>query len=992
MSGKTKRLLSLVLALVLLLALLPGGALAEDVFLSGECGDDLSWVLYHGGLLTISGTGAMYDYPRNAEYASWYGNQMIITEIVIAEGVTGIGNRAFYGCTALQRITIPASVTSIGDNAFFNCDSLTEITVPATVTRLGDGPFASCRRLTDIKAEEANPAFTAVEGVLFDKSGTALIQFPGGRSGAYSIPEGVTDIRPEAFRGCFSLTGVTIPDGVTTIGCSAFYDCRALKGASIPDSVTTVEDKAFFSCGAMTELTIGNSVTTIGEFAFGDCRSLTFVAVPDSVTSIGVAAFSGCSALTGAVLGSGLKNIVEAPFAGCGAMTHITVAASNPYFRDIDGVLFNKSGTTLIQFPRGRSGAYAIPDGVTDFGPAAFSGCKALTGVTIPDSVTAIGERVFSGCKALTDMTIPNSVTSIGSDAFSGCSALAEVNIPDSVTRLGSHAFAECSSLTRVTVPGSITRIGNYAFSHCTGLIDVVLRDNIREIGEGAFIGCSDLTSIIIPNSVTSVGARAFQNCLSLADVYFVGTTQEWFSISMASGNECLRRTELLCLTPLRITKQPANCAAPEGGRAYFSLKAQGEDLSYQWYVKNPGAEEFSKSKVTSPSYSTVLTEAKNGRQIYCIVTDAMGNTVQSDTVTMTIEAPAFGTPALKSAAAGTNGVTVSWGEVSGAVRYRVYRRNGSGGWVGLGDVTGTGYTDTDVAPGAAYTYTVKAWNGTEWSGFDPAGITVTVRDVFTAPVLTGAAAGTDGVTVSWSEVSGAVSYRVYRKTDSGWLGLGDVTGTSFTDAAVASGVTYTYTVKAYNGSAWSGFDAKGVSATAKDAFGAPVLKSAAAGTNGITVTWNAVSGAKSYRVYRKTDSGWIGLGDVTETSFTDADVVSGTTYTYTVKAYNGSAWSGFDAKGVSATAKDAFGAPVLKSAAAGTNGITVTWNAVSGAKSYRVYRKTDSGWIGLGDVTETSFTDADVVSGVAYTYTVKAWNGAAWSGFDAGGVSAAAE
>jgi fibronectin type 3 domain-containing protein len=122
------------------------------------------------------------------------------------------------------------------------------------------------------------------------------------------------------------------------------------------------------------------------------------------------------------------------------------------------------------------------------------------------------------------------------------------------------------------------------------------------------------------------------------------------------------------------------------------------------------------------------------------------------------------------------------------------------------------------------------------------------------------------------------------------------------------------------------------------------------------------------------------------------SDVVSGTTYTYTGKAYNGSAWSGFDARGVSATAKDAFGAPVLKSAGAGTNGITVTWNAVSGAKSYRVYRKTDSGWLGLGDVTGTSYTDADVIPGVTYTYTVKAWNGTSWSGFDAKGVSAAAK
>ncbi|MBR4692015.1 MAG: hypothetical protein IKP17_04605, partial [Oscillospiraceae bacterium] len=157
--------------------------------------------------------------------------------------------------------------------------------------------------------------------------------------------------------------------------------------------------------------------------------------------------------------------------------------------------------------------------------------------------------------------------------------------------------------------------------------------------------------------------------------------------------------------------------------------------------------------------------------------------------------------------------------------------------------------------------------------------------------------------------VSGATTYRVYRKTGTGgWTGLKDVTGTSYTDAAVTAGTAYTYTVKAFNGTSWSGFDTKGVTATAMDTvapFGAPALKSATAGTNGITVTWGAVSGATTYRVYRKTGTGgWTGLKDVTGTSYTDADVTSGTVYTYTVKAYNGTSWSGFDAKGITAAAK----------------------------------------------------------------------------------------
>ena len=309
--------------------------------------------------------------------------------------------------------------------------------------------------------------------------------------------------------------------------------------------------------------------------------------------------------------------------------------------------------------------------------------------------------------------------------------------------------------------------------------------------------------------------------------------------------------------------------------------------------------------------------------------------------------------------------------------------------------MTGTSYTDADVTPGVAYTYTVKAWDGMRWSGFDPAGITAALQDLFAAPVLTGAAAGMNGITVYWGKVPGAVSYRVYRKNGAGgWKGLGDVTGTSYTDADVASGAAYTYTVKAWNGTKWSGFDPVGITVTAHDLFTAPVLTGAAPGSDGVTVTWDEVSGAVSYRVYRRNDAGgWTGLGDVTGTSYTDADVTPGVAYTYTVKAWDGMRWSGFDPAGITAALQDLFAAPVLTGAAAGMNGITVYWGKVPGAVSYRVYRKNGAGgWKGLGDVTGTSYTDADVASGAAYTYTVKAWNGTKWSGFDPVGITVAAK
>lgn len=361
------------------------------IIASGICGaegNNLTWKFTEDGTLTISGEGEMlsayffdpdYYIPDKTEIP-WYNNYYFdiedIETVVIEDGVTSIGDYAFFNCSNLTRISIAESVTRIGESAFRNCENYF-VDIPESVTSIGRDAF--------VKTYVYNNDWFWVDGVLYIDN--CLIEAPPASiSAEYTIQPGTRVIADEAFWECTYLRQVTIPESVTNIGRYAFYWCTDLTSVTIPESVTSIEYGTFYECTNLTSVTIPQSVTSIGDNAFFNCENLESVTIPNSVTSIGSGAFIGCRSLTSVNIPQGLTSIESVTFSDCTKLASIT-----------------------------------IPNNVTSIGTDAFMHCTSLTSLTIHEDMVSIGERAFSKCTGLAHIICYAPIPpSIGSDTFEG--------------------------------------------------------------------------------------------------------------------------------------------------------------------------------------------------------------------------------------------------------------------------------------------------------------------------------------------------------------------------------------------------------------------------------------------------------------------------------------------------------------------------------------------------------------------------------------------
>lgn len=432
------------------------------------------------------------------------------TKLVVADGVTRIGSRAFRDCANLTSVTIPDGVTSISDYAFAYCTNLASVDLPDSLGHLGVGAFGECYSLERI----AIPA--------------SVISWASGMLGAYTfsnctslksifIPFKMWEILWYSFAGCTSLESVTIPSRVSEIQPNAFLDCNALKDVYYLGTEEQWNEIAIgsgnecltnatihYNCGGLydadnnlvaswdtlvntygmnvekdytgetydtdtaspycvltnnpeltngTKLVIANGVNRIGDFTFFLCNNIFNIFIPDSVTFISGKAFHRCEHLTAFFVSLGNEN----------------------YWSDDRGVLYTKNLTTVIKAPCSIKGAY-----------------------TLHSSVTTIGDLAFNYCRQLTSITIGSAVAIIGGNAFNRCERLTNVIVPDGVTTINSWTFNYCYRLQRVVIPNSVKSIGEMAFNYVGDL------------------------------------------CSGNPDVYYKGTEEQWAAISIAYGNNTL--------------------------------------------------------------------------------------------------------------------------------------------------------------------------------------------------------------------------------------------------------------------------------------------------------------------------------------------------------------------------------------------------------------------------------------------------------------------
>ena len=678
---------------------------------SGKCGDSAKWTLDAAGTLTISGTGATYDFFNDYNCtAPWYDAELRlqIKKAVVNKGITYVGTWAFRDCAELTSVSLPAGLEEMGSSVFMDCTSLTSVTIPDGVTFISGDFFRGCTSLKSV-----------------------------------TLPDSLRETGGCTFMYCTSLTSVRLPATLLSISWQMFKDCKSLTSLTIPRSVVDVKQDAFSGCTAL------KNVTYTGTTA--DWKALTIYSGNEALTRANVRC-TGSTVLTAPTLTlsvskKGQPTLKWSAVSGAAGYqiwcSYDSGDGTGPWYHWLTNLdKGTASFTDDRELKKGQTYTYKVRAVTSSGAVGSFSKEVTFTynpaaSLAAPTVTAGLDDQ---GYPALTWPAVPDaaryevyraaSEVTLGDSLFQECENLTDVTLPADLTVIGPSMFENCGSLKNVTIPSGVTHIGNAAFAACEALPEIRLPDGMEALGSEAFVGCRAVTKVYIPRSLTSIGEAAFRICEGLTDVYYGGTAAEWAAISVADRNDPLLNAAL-------------HCTGQSASRLDVPAMTLGEDCSdgkpTVWWPAVTGAERYEiwraqaasdGSAPAASAYTLIVsadvtfhkdTTAEADTWYYYKVRAVSGSTYSdfSQAARRYCEAPpTMDTPEITSLELDDSGKPVlTWRTVEGAARYQVFRSEDDGfSYSPMGTVLPTGsdtitWTDTTAVSGTGYYYGVGCYD-----------------------------------------------------------------------------------------------------------------------------------------------------------------------------------------------------------------------------------------------------------------------------------------
>lgn len=522
-----QRILSFILVLGMMISNIVVFA-ERNIQVEGVCGNNLIWSLDDTGKLVINGKGEMKDFNFN-EKAPWqdWMKHGVITEVMIDEGITSIGNCAFEGQMCLSTVVLPSTLIKIGDNAFSGCSLLKSIALPQNLIYIGEAAFNA----------------TGLNNIV--------------------IPDGVTEIKTSTFASCEELATVVLPNKVKRIDANGFLSCKSLTDINVPNSIEYIGDQAFFGCEKLKSKFDLTNIHEIGVAAFWNCYELSVrctyrnnwkeeglvycklycvmpkgltripdeefvssnlvgIELPNGISYIGKGAFSGCQYLEEITIPKTVTEIGEGAFSGCYNIKKIVLqdrvdAIGRYAFSGCHQaeVYISSKFENVSLFDDCKSVHYNVSDGMSEVDAWSFN--RNAVNITIPDSVETMDENVFLYCRKIENLSIPFvGASRTAGGAPDGMFGYLFGNFDDGEYVVAKQSYATNQYATYL-IPTSLKKVyitdANQipygAFSGCSGLEYIEINEGVSKIGQKAFANCGFL-SVKIPKSVTQIGTDAF--------------------------------------------------------------------------------------------------------------------------------------------------------------------------------------------------------------------------------------------------------------------------------------------------------------------------------------------------------------------------------------------------------------------------------------------------------------------------------------------------